>query len=251
MPTSMEPLIVEPIPMGEAKAFCLKWHYSPIFPPHCLLALGYRDTEGLAGVSIWGWGTRPKHTIKKLFPSLDTNTYRELCRLCLRDELPRNSESRFLAQCANWIRKHQPQIDLLFSWSDGIRGKPGYVYQASGWLYGGCIQTEIYLTKEGEPVHPRLLISRYGRRDRIFCRSLGLRKVRGYQFRYLRFLCGHARRKALLRESSVSWGNQDYPKNDDLRWTVDAEEGSRETREPPRFERSVQFRHSAPLLPLC
>jgi len=240
---------VAPIPIPEAKAFCLKWHYSDIFPPHCLLALGYRDEKGLAGVALWGWGTRPLHTIRKLFPSLGTADYRELNRLCLRDECPRNSESWFLARCAEWFRVHQPGIKLLFSWADGIRGKPGYVYQAAGWLYGGFITTEIYLTTEGEPVHPRLLITRYGRRDRAFCAGLGLRRVRGRQFRYVRFLGTRGQAKHLLRESSVPW-TREYPKGKDLVWRIEAGEVSRETRDPPRIERSGQFRHPAPLLSL-
>ncbi len=241
---------LQTISLREAKDFCRRWHYSDIFPPHCMVCLGYYDKVGLAGVSIWGWGVRPRHTIRRLFPSLDTGDYWELCRLCLRDELPRNSESRFLSRCVRWFRQRQPERKLLFTWADGIRGKPGYVYQASGWLYGGFINTEIYLTPEGEPVHPRLMITRYGRRDMAFCLSLGLRKVRGKQFRYLRFLCSHRERKRLLRESSAVWRRGGYPKREDLIWNIiEAGEGSRETRDAPSIKRSGQFRHPAPLFP--
>ena len=77
------------------------------------------------------------------------------------------------------------------------------------------------------------------------------RRVRGRQFRYVRFLCGHAARKRLLRESPVRWGRA-YPKMKDCVWTFEngegAAEGSRESREPPRFQGSGQFRDAAPLL---
>jgi hypothetical protein len=228
----------------DARALCLRWHYSNIFPPHCMVHLGFHDERGLAGVAIWGWGTRPRHTIRRLFPSLDTPDYWELCRLCCRDDLPRNTESQLLAACTRWFRKHQPEKVVLFTWADGIRGKPGYVYQAAGWLYGGFITTEIYLTAEGEPVHPRFMITRFGTRRREVWTGLGLRKVWGRQFRYVKFLCGHARRKRLLRESPVEWTRL-YPKTRDLAWAIDAGEGSRETRDPPRIERTGRFRQPA------
>ena len=141
---------------------------------------------------------------------------------------------------------------VLFTWADGMRGKPGYVYQADNWLYGGFIRTEFYVTAANEVVHPRQVITRCGRRDRAFTRSVGRRRVRGRQFRYCHFLCGHALRKRLLRESPFGWG-RGYPKMPDCIWTFEdgeesrAGEGSRESREPPRFEGSGQFRHPAPL----
>jgi hypothetical protein len=212
-----------------------------------MVTLGYSDEQGLAGVALWGWGVRPMHTIRRLFPSMSTGDYWELNRLCLRDDCPKNSESSFLARCAEWMRANQPQIKLLLSWADGLRGKPGYIYQAAGWLYGGSITTEIYITDSNEPVHPRMMITRYGTRNKALCNSLGLRKIWGEQFIYCRFMCGHKQRKALLRESTVKW-TQNYPKLKDLRWTIQAGEVSRETCDAPSITRSGQFRHPAPTL---
>jgi hypothetical protein len=234
---------VYPIDIPKAKEFCRQWHYSNIFPPHCLMGLAYDDEKGLAGVTLWGYGTRPRHTIQRLFPSLGVKDYWELARLCLRDDCGHNSESMFISACTNWMRETQSQR-VLFSWADGIRGKPGYIYQASGWLYGGFITTDIFLTDTGEPVHPRLLQTRYGSKGRAVWTKLGLRHVQGRQFRYVKFLCGHKEQKRLLRESQFTW-NQEYPKQDALVWAIDAGEGSRETRNPPRIERSGQFRHPA------
>lgn len=238
---------VQPIGIKEAKRFCVRWHYSNIFPPHCMLTLGYFDSVGLAGVALWGWGVRPRHTIQKLFPSLTTADYWELNRLCLRDDCPRNSESEFLARCVDWIREHQPERKVLISWADGVRGKPGYVYQASNWLYGGGITTEIYVTATGEPVHPRLLISRFGTRSAKKTAELGLSKIWGSQFIYIRFLCGHRERKRLLKESPSQWCRS-YPKKADLIWKIQAGEVSRETRDCPTIESSGQFRDPAPTL---
>jgi hypothetical protein len=229
-----------------AKRFCIDWHYSNIFPPHVLLVLGFYDDVGLAGVSLWGWGVRPVHTIQKLFPSLSTKDYFELNRLCLRDDVPKNAESWFLAKCSDYIRHNLKEKVMLLSWADGVRGKPGYIYQAAGWLYGGFIKTEIYLTEDGEPVHPRMLITRYGSRSLEVTKNLGLHKVYGRQFMYINFLCSHKTKKSLLKESTVQW-NKNYPKKNELVWETNfAGEVSREIRDVPNIQRSGQFRHSAP-----
>lgn len=235
------------VSLGMAKSFVAAYHYAVHCPPHCLFNIGcFVETE-LVGVAMWGFGVRPRHTIERLFPSLGTGDYYELNRLCMLDSEPRNGESHFLSLCRKEIVRHAPERHVLFSWADGMRGKPGYVYQADNWLYGGFITTEFYVNEAREVIHPRLLISRYGRRDRAFTRTLGLRKVWGRQFRYLRFLCSRSERKRLLAESQFVWG-QPYPKERDCVWAYeDAAEGSRESREPPRFQGSGQFRHAAPL----
>ena len=56
----------------------------------------------------------------------------------------------------------------------------------------------------------------------------------------------HYPRKRLPRESPVRWPRA-YPKMQDCIWTFEgAAEGSRESREPPRFQGSGQFRDAAP-----
>ncbi len=238
-------LKIMPISNGIGKGFVARHHYAVICPPITKLTLGLFDKGELVGVALWGYGTRPKHTIKKLFPSLDVEDYLELNRLCVLDSMPRNTESLYLRMMASYIREHYPVVKLLYSWADGLRGKPGYVYQASNWLYGGFIWSQFYVTGEGEVVHPRLLITRYGTRKKEVTFGLGLSKIHGYQYRYLKFVCSHGERKALLRESPFEW-SREYPKHGDLKWVIDAEEGSRESRELPKLQGSGRFRHSAP-----
>ncbi|MEA2174221.1 MAG: hypothetical protein QOD00_1813, partial [Blastocatellia bacterium] len=179
-----------------ARDFILQNHYARTTPSTVKVSLGWLEGDRLVGVGLWGYGVRPLHTVKKLFPSLGVENYLELNRLCLLDELPRNSESQFLSACASEILKLFPQVKVLFSWADGLRGKPGFVYQAASWLYGGFIKSEFYAAEDGEVIHPRLLISRYG--TRAVWKELGLRRIFGYQFRYCKFLCSHKERKQLL-----------------------------------------------------
>ena len=229
----------------QARAFVRAHHYAVETPSTVRVAIGMQDGGTLVGVATFGYGTRPAHTIRHMFPSLAVNDYLEINRLCLLDECPRNSETWFLAGCLRMVRLYYPTVKVIFSWADGLRGKPGYVYQAASFLYGGSIWSEFYVSADGEVVHPRLLITRYGRRDKVLARELGLTKVHGYQYRYCRFICSHRDRKRLLAESPLTWST-DYPKDGDLRWVIDAGEGSRESRELPMLKGSGQFRHPAP-----
>lgn len=238
-------LRIAQIDRREAKAFILANHYAGTTPSTVKACLGWFDGDRLVGVGLWGYGVRPAHTIARLFPSLGTANYLELNRLCLLDELPRNSETQFIAACTAELRRLYPDVKVLFSWADGLRGKPGYVYQAASWLYGGFIKSEFYAAPDGEVLHPRLLITRYG--TRAVWRELGLRRVFGYQFRYCKFLCSHGERKRLLAESPFDWGTN-YPKRDDLRfWIQSAGEESREIRELPKLKGVGQFHAPAPI----
>lgn len=128
-------LEIEAVGIAEAKAFCVRWHYSNIFPPHCIISLGYRDAKGLAGVALWGWGVRPRHTIEKLFPTLGTEDYWELNRLCLRDDCPRNflyalplgttrqSKPLFASSPNQWGQNYPKHADLI--WRDDSRNVVG------------------------------------------------------------------------------------------------------------------------------
>ena len=241
-------LLISPLGPDTAKRFIADHHYAVVCPPSSRLFLGLFKPE-LVGVAVWGYGIRPLHTIKLLFPSLEVKDYFELCRFCVLDDEPKNTETQFLSKCIAYIKLHFAERKVLFSWADGLRGKPGYVYQAASWLYGGKIKSEFYITKSGEVVHPRLLITRYGRRDKEFTSKLGLRKVWGYQFRYCFFICSHKERKRLLKESAFSW-SQNYPKMADLSWEIEAGQGSRESCQLPMLKGSGQFRSPAPLLEL-
>ncbi|MFA5162103.1 MAG: hypothetical protein WC421_07640 [Elusimicrobiales bacterium] len=243
----MTGLSIQAISNAAGRRFVAEYHYAVICPPITKVCYGLFHDGELVGVALWGYGVRPTHTIRRIFPSLGVADYLELNRFCVLDCMPRNTESAFLKLCCQRILEDFPLVKLLFSWADGLRGKPGYVYQAASWLYGGSIVSQFYATADGEVVHPRFLITRYGTREAGFVRKLGLHKITGFQFRYCKFLCSHKERKALLRESPFTW-NLNYPKHKDLSWKIFAEEGSRESHECPTLKGPGRFRHSAQAL---
>lgn len=220
-------MIVKPVDNILALELIFKNHYSKIMPRLTKHYLGCYNDDKLVGILTLGWGTRPVHTIKKLFPSLGTKDYFEIGKMCMLEEMPRNSESQLLSLVIRWIKENQPQIKVLFTWADGILGKPGYVYQSANFKYGGFIWTDLYITDRGEKIHPRTSQGLTDKGDltcghrptRESLKKMGWNHYRGKQFRYIYFTCNKIEKKKLLTESLVDW-TLPYPKNDALEWKI-------------------------------
>lgn len=218
---------VRDISRDESLAMIRTYHYSDTLPKINRHFLGCFLNGQMVGTVTLGLGTRPRHTIQCLFPSLGTDDYYEIGRMCMTDDMPRNSESQMLSAVVKWIRTNEPSVKVLFTWADGIMGKPGYVYQASSFLYAGCIESEIYL-RDGVKLHVRgmksLLVKDPKSDPRITVRptleqmrELGIEHYKGMQYRYVRFTCGKRERRRLMQECKVELGGG-YPKTSDLRW---------------------------------
>lgn len=219
-------LVVRPISEVEALEVIFDTHYSKIMPRLTKHYLGGFIGDKLVGVMTLGWGTRPVHTIKLLFPSLGTQDYFEIGKMCMLEEMPKNSESVFLSRVIQWI-KENTTIKVLFTWADGILGKPGYVYQSANFMYGGFIWTDLYISDTGEKVHPRTSQglsksedAKYGHRPTLAeLKAKGWNHYRGKQFRYVYFICDKKEKKKLLTESPMNWKTP-YPKDDALEWKI-------------------------------
>lgn len=220
---------VKPIDKLTALSLVFEFHYSKVMPRLTEVYLGGFIGETLVAVVTLGWGVRPIHTIKKLFPSLERKDYYEIGKMCLAEDMPKNSESVFLSRIIKWIKTNTNK-KLLFTWADGILGKPGYVYQAANFLYGGFIWTDLYISDTGEKIHPRTsqgLMNQLQKKTvkvghrptKTQLKNMGWKHYRGKQFRYIYFLCSKRDRKLLLKNSLVSWSKA-YPKNIDLEWKV-------------------------------
>lgn len=203
-----------------------KYHYSNTLPKLNKHFLGFYLDEELVGVITLGWGTRPRHTIQKMFPSLDTSNYFEIGRMVMTDEMPRNSESQMISLCCKWIKNNCPDIKVLFTWADGIQGKVGYVYQACSFKYCGSILTDIYM-KEGIKIHPRQTRKLFKINEDDTRKSIrptieqmnanNMQHIRGKQYKYIKFLCNKTESKRLQKECLENI-NQKYPKEDSLLW---------------------------------
>lgn len=196
---------IKEIPKETALEMIRKYHYSNTLPKLNKYFVGFYLNENLCGVVTLGWGTRPRHTIQRIFPSLDTKDYLEIGRMCMTEEMPRNSESQMLSQLVTWLKKNHPELKVLFTWADGMVGKVGYVYQASNFIYAGYSGGEMYM-KDCVKIHVRqmksFLIPEGTKDSRITVRptlkqmkQFNILHFKGKQYRYLYFLCGKKERK--------------------------------------------------------
>ena len=230
---------------NDAGVFVQKYHYSPVFPRLTKHFLGIYVEEEMVGVLTLGWGTQPLGTIAKLFPQFSTKDYYEIGKMCLSDELPKNSESQMLKSVVSWIKINCPNVKLLYTLADGIMGKAGYVYQASNFYYGGEYWTDSFITNTGEKVHPRTMKTvladnlkwlqdndpnneQLQEREKLFwptveyLDSIKWSRVKGKMFRYFYPLSKKSNK--LLNDSPV-WERKNYPKDTDLAWKIQTTEG--------------------------
>lgn len=218
---------IREISKDDALDVILRYHYSNSLPKINKHFLGFFLEDTLVGVVTLGWGTRPKHTIKKIFPSLDTKDYLEIGRMCMLDAMPRNSESQMLSQLVKYIKGNYPEVKVLFTWADGMLGKAGFVYQASNFYYAGFSQTDMYLYK-GIKIHPRQTKQIFGlendtrksvRPTLEQLNKYNIQHYKGIQLKYIFFLCRKSLKKKLIKESTAEL-SFDYPKNNNLWWKV-------------------------------
>ena len=211
--------IVKEISKEEALCMVQKYHYSNTLPKLNKHFLGFFLNGDLVGVITLGWGTRPLHTIKKLFPSLETKDYFEIGRMCMTEEMPRNSESQMLSACIKYVKKNYKDIKVIFTWADGMLGKCGYVYQASNFIYTGYVGGEFYL-KDGIKIHVRsmkqLLCDDYKTDKRLTVRPT-IEQMK--QYRYIYFVCNKNEQKRLENECLVPL-DLPRPKDNDLWWRI-------------------------------
>ena len=219
---------IKEISRHNAVVFVGNNHYSPVMPVLTKHWLGGFIDGELKAVLTLGWGTQPKRTIQKLFPSLDTQDYYEIGKMCLLDELPRNSETQFLSSVVKWMKINLPERKFLYTLADGIMGKAGYVYQAASFYYGGFFKTSVYRSNTGEKIHPRTTKelckenAKFLNKDKVFwlthdfMESKGIEKYNGLMFRYI-FPLNRQAKKMLKNESTVTW-NKSYPKDKDLKF---------------------------------
>lgn len=241
---------IKPIDERVAVLFIQDRHYSPVMPRLTKHYLGVYVDEELVGVLTLGWGTQPLQTIRKLFPDLVTKDYYEIGKMCMDDKMPRNSESQMLSKVVSWMKKYTPDKKYLYTWADGIVGKCGYVYQGSNFLYGGFIWTDIYMSKEGEKIHPRSTRKLLEENQEFldsdkklfwmtydFMKHKGIQRIKGKQFRYIYPLSKKSRKE--LKNSTVEWSLK-YPKEKDLEWKEMTGKGKYELlKAKPDFDLSV------------
>src|SRR5712692_10662588 len=91
------PYDVRSITVQEMATFVKIRHYSKLMPRITKACFGgFRDGELVAAISF-GWGSRPRHTIQKRFPSLNVDDYLEIGKMCIRKRQPKGAATPFMS----------------------------------------------------------------------------------------------------------------------------------------------------------
>jgi len=166
------------------------------------VSLGMYVDHTIAGVITFG--TIPRNNASAICGPGDADSVMELTRLALYDWAPKNSESWFIAQAFDWLRRGRPDVNILISYADGAVGHVGTIYQATNFIYTGTSTNDyVYHCDSGEVLHPRTT----GRRSEL---PPGRWRPSAEKHRYVTFLGSRATRKRL--RSQLRWDALDYPK---------------------------------------
>ncbi|TVM02310.1 MAG: hypothetical protein CV087_09785 [Candidatus Brocadia sp. WS118] len=195
-----------------AKQLIIENHYSHKWTS-CRYALGLFKDGSLKGCAIYGYPVG-RRVVQSIAPELDKSEVLELTRLWLCDSLGYNSESWFIGQTFKWLRKNDPKIKVLIAYSDPLANHVGFIYQATNWLYQG---QDMMLVKgfihhvNGEALHPRTCVAKYGTIDTAFLRQIDANYRREPLKKKHRYLY------VLDRKAKLSFKHlfKPYPKNND------------------------------------
>jgi hypothetical protein len=118
----------------EAKAACIRWHYSGKMPVGKTVKIGVWEDGKFIGVLVFTSGSCGVGYIGRGLGIRGTYVC-ELQRVALgKHQAP---VSRIIAIGIRIIRKMFPRMRLIVSYADPAEGHHGGIYQAGGWLYVG------------------------------------------------------------------------------------------------------------------
>jgi len=132
-----------PISKEKATELIIKHHYLRRKCPTSL-AYGIKVGDETMGVLIIGKPNSYSACVgvtggTRMDVKLDKGRWRdvfELNRLWVSDDLPPNTESRFIGWVLRELKRDYPNL-ILLSYADGEQNHVGYVYQATNWIYTG------------------------------------------------------------------------------------------------------------------
>ena len=149
IPTSTLQLRLKEINKLTASNFYKRWHYLGETDFISTINYGAYYDGWLVGVISYG-----SPNAKKMRGLYDENTqdgWWEIKRLAMTDDMPKNSESRFIAISTKLLRKSFKVVGMITLADDGV-GHTGTIYRASGFEYKGLTAKKSDYVKDGKKV---------------------------------------------------------------------------------------------------
>jgi hypothetical protein len=164
-------LRIDPCGLRSIRSFVETYHYSHnvngVKISHCF-QITHQDK--LVGAVIFG---ALSTTAWKKFADKEYKVL-ELRRLVLLDEVGMNAESRVIGWCMRWLRKNNPQVEIIVSYADPQFGHSGIIYKASNFEYLGKSGDDYgYLDLDTNRIyHSRALRTKYKGEYKPFVKRL-------------------------------------------------------------------------------
>lgn len=215
-------IVVKVLPSKIANEFIKKHHYSGKVVNNSCLHFGCFLDNNLHGVLSYG-PSMDKSKIMGLVKGTKWNEFLELNRMAFDDYLPRNSESRCIAQTIKLIKKNAQQIKWIISFADGCSCGDGTIYRASNFILTGIKKNgNLCKLPNGEKIHKLTLESNPTKRRieldgksyyeitggkydfKKYVNYVGGEILSGYQFRYIYFIDKNARKNLTVKEIPFS-----------------------------------------------
>lgn len=129
-------------------------HYSGVMPDACQDAFAvWNHLGGLVGAVAYGPGGNNK-TLTAIYPEANNKTGRELIRLWVHPNAPKNTASKIVAKSLKLLPK---EVELVVTFADSGQKHLGIVYQALNFYYLGKTNEGVrYVDNSGIEVTSRL-----------------------------------------------------------------------------------------------
>ena len=208
-------MVVKQVTVQFARPYIATYHYSKTMPDSTKYVYAGYYEDKLAGIICYGMGTGINQ-YKYVVPSIQKGQYIELTRLWSADCMPKNTESKLIAES---IKMLPEEIKLIISFADDSKGHKGTIYQATNFHYLGINKGgKMMVTEDGIEKHPRLL-GIYKMRHEELKNYSNTELMKLYKWKYKSGGCKH--RYVYIRGSKVERKNmhkqfkdkiQTYPK---------------------------------------
>jgi hypothetical protein len=165
-----------------AEAWVGRYHYLGKSPAGAAMRIGVFAPD-MVGCVIYAQATNA-HGVAKKYGLEKFKGNIEIARVAVHPDAPSNSTSKCVA-AANAHLHAVTALEWVFSYADTGQGHHGGIYQALGAVYVGLSDARHGFLLDGEPIHPRSVVARYGTQAMKNNEAVTIAAARGERLEYV------------------------------------------------------------------
>ena len=142
-----------------------------------------------------------ENVIKSVYGGKYTKNIKELHKLFIIDNTPKNTESFFISQALKQLKIIRPDIHTIISYADTTEGHKGTIYKASNFFFCGSTNTKSVFYRDpvsNKLIHPRQNGKNISKKTAI--ENGWILEKRGTKIRFVFINCASRKRKFLINE---------------------------------------------------